>query len=124
MRSLVQSFAKAGPIPTTAGLCVLFLLIAVVSSGLVNRCIDLVIQVLLEHAMLYNGAVHRAGVEEEIGMRPRPRFPIVRDAEEARCRLARVVFKVREPISTGFSWTLHWTAGLGLSSGQAVRPRD
>ena len=36
MRSLVQSFAKAGPIPTTAGLCVLFLLIAVVSSGLVK----------------------------------------------------------------------------------------
>ena len=36
MRSLVQSFAKAGPIPTTAGLCVLFLLIAVVSSGLVE----------------------------------------------------------------------------------------
>jgi hypothetical protein len=36
MRSLVQSFAKAGPIPTTAGLCVLFLLIAVISSGLVK----------------------------------------------------------------------------------------
>lgn len=36
MRSLVQSFAKAGPIPTTAGLCVLFFLIAVVSSGLVK----------------------------------------------------------------------------------------
>ena len=37
MRSLVQSFAKAGPIPTTGGLCVLFLLIAIgISSGLVK----------------------------------------------------------------------------------------
>jgi hypothetical protein len=36
MGKLVQSFAKAGPIATTATLCVLFLLVAVVSSGLVK----------------------------------------------------------------------------------------
>jgi hypothetical protein len=36
MGNLVQSFAKAGPIATTAALCMLFALIAVLSSGLVS----------------------------------------------------------------------------------------